>query len=125
MKTIGFIGLGIMGRPMVKNLLKAGFVVIGYDINPDFVAEVEKAGARGARSIAQLAPQCDAIITILPKPAASLEVALGQGGLSAHAKAGCLVIEMSSLAPTTAQEIAAGLSRRHINFMDAPVSGGE
>lgn len=125
MTTVGIIGLGIMGRPMAKNLVTCGFSVLGTDLNPEFIAQSEPFGVVGAPTVAALAPQCDIIITLLPTPAASFAVALGQEGIAFHARPGTLVLEMSSLSPVTAKEIHAGLLAHSIAMMDAPVSGGE
>lgn len=125
MTTVGIIGLGIMGRPMAKNLVAGGFSVVGTDINPKFIDQAAQFGVVGAPTVAALAQQCDIIIALLPTPAASLEVSLGAAGIGTHARPGTLVLEMSSLSPVTAKEIHAGLHARSIAMMDAPVSGGE
>lgn len=125
MERIGFIGLGTMGRPMAKHLVKAGFAVIGYDVVPENLAEAAKWGVIPANGIAELATQCGIIIHMLPTPAICLEVAVGPGGVAEHAKPGTLVLDMSSLSPITAKEIHKGFVVRGIAMMDAPVSGGE
>lgn len=125
MEKIGFIGLGIMGCPMAKNLVKAGFAVIGNDIIADNLSKAAKDGVTPAGSIAEVASHCDVIIHMLPTPAICLNVALGTGGVAEHAKPGTLVLEMSSLSPMTAKEIHQGLAVRGVAMMDAPVSGGE
>ena len=125
MEIIGFIGLGIMGLPMAKNLAKAGFTVIGYDVTPTSVAEAAKGGVTPADSIPEVASRCSLIIHMLPTPAICLDVALGSGGVAEHAKPGALVLEMSSISAVTAREIHQGLVAKGITMMDAPVSGGD
>ncbi len=125
METIGFIGLGVMGRPMAKNLVKAGFTVIGYSPSAASREAAAKGGVIPAASVAELAPRCGVIIHMLPTPAVCLAVALGPGGVGENAKPGTLVLDMSSLSPMTAREIHKGLAAKGIAMMDAPVSGGE
>ena len=125
METIGFIGLGIMGRPMSANLVKAGFKVIGYEVVPDNAAKAAKGGVTLAGSVAEVAAQCPIIICMLPTPAICLDVALGKGGIAEHAKPGTLVLEMSSLSPMTIKGMHKGLAAKGIALVDAPVSGGE
>ena len=125
METVGFIGLGIMGRPMARNLVKGGFKVIGTDVNKAVFAELEKDGVKCVNSIAELAAQCGVIIAILPSPAVSMDVAFGEGGIAANAKPGALYVEMSSLTPVTVRQIHDGLKEKGIKMLDAPVSGGE
>lgn len=125
MKMIGFIGLGIMGRPMARNLLKAGYPLIVYDLNPAAVAELCEAGAAAADSVAAVARQTECLITMLPNSPQVKEVALGPGGLLENARPGTLLIDMSSIAPLAAQEIAEALQAKDIRMIDAPVSGGE
>jgi len=124
-KKIGFIGLGIMGRHMVKNLLKAGFSVTVYDIVDAAVEDAVKAGAVKAASPADAASQTEMIITMLPNSPHVKEVVLGKKGVIEGAKPGSLVVDMSSIDPIISKEIAAELSQKKINMMDAPVSGGE
>ena len=125
METIGFIGLGIMGKPMAKHLVGAGFRVVGSDVVAANAAEAEKSGVVIAPNVAALAAQCSLIINMLPTPAICREVCLGNGGIAENAKPGTLVIEMSSLSSMTAKELQTGLAQKGIAFMDAPVSGGE
>lgn len=122
---IGFIGLGIMGKPMSKNLIKAGYEVVCYNRSPKAVDEVAAAGGIKAGSIAELAAQCDIIITMLPNSPQVAEVALGEGGIADNAKPGTLVVDMSSIAPLAARDIHARLAQKKIKMLDAPVSGGE
>lgn len=123
--NIGFIGLGIMGKPMSKNLLKANYSLIVSDLNQTSVNELVALGAMGATSIKALAAQCDVIITMLPNSPQVKQVVLGEEGVIAGAKPGSVVIDMSSIAPLASQEIAAELAKKNISMLDAPVSGGE
>ncbi|AWM79187.1 2-hydroxy-3-oxopropionate reductase [Gammaproteobacteria bacterium ESL0073] len=122
---VGFIGLGIMGKPMSKNLLKAGYSLVVYDRNQDTVKEVAAAGAKAAQSTKEVAEQSDVIITMLPNSPHVKEVALGEGGLVDVAKKGTVLIDMSSIAPLASREIHDALAAKGIAMLDAPVSGGE
>jgi 2-hydroxy-3-oxopropionate reductase len=125
MTGIGFIGLGIMGKPMSKNLLKAGYDLLVYDINPDCVKNVAAAGARPAASIAEVAKRCSVIFTMLPNGPEVKEVVLGNGGILQNAHKDSLLIDMSSIAPQVSINVAAELAEKGIRMLDAPVSGGE
>ncbi|HBP39008.1 MAG TPA: 2-hydroxy-3-oxopropionate reductase [Clostridiales bacterium] len=125
MQTVGFIGLGIMGRPMALNLLKAGYSLKVFDLNQAAVQAVGAAGAEACASIGAVAAECMTLITMLPNSPQVREVALGPGGISENARPGTLLIDMSSIAPAAAQEVAATLLARGIRMLDAPVSGGE
>lgn len=125
MKKIGFIGLGIMGRPMAKTLLKKGYELLVTDLNQDAVSDLVTQGAQAAASIAEVARSVDTIITMLPNSPQVEAVALGADGIIDHARPGTLLIDMSSIAPLAAQKIAAGLQAKGIRMIDAPVSGGE
>lgn len=122
---IGFIGLGIMGKPMSKNLLKAGFELVVLDRNQPAVDEVVAAGAKSAASPKEVAAQSDIVITMLPNSPHVKEVVLGENGVIEGAKAGTIVVDMSSIAPLVSREIAAKLAEKGIEMIDAPVSGGE
>ena len=124
-KKIGFIGLGTMGKPMAKNLLKAGFAVTGYDINKDAVKDVEKAGGRGAGSPKEVAGQSDVIITMLPDSPDVENVYLGLGEVIASAKRGATIIDMSTVTYKTVKKVAAAAEAKGLEMLDAPVSGGE
>jgi 2-hydroxy-3-oxopropionate reductase len=122
--NIGFIGLGIMGRPMAKNLIKAGYKLTVYDkFAPldDLVA----LGANGAASNKEVAEKSDLIITMLPNSPHVKEAVLGSGGVIEGCRAGQIVIDMSSIAPAISQELEASLKAKGVAFLDAPVSGGE
>jgi 2-hydroxy-3-oxopropionate reductase len=122
---IGFIGLGIMGKPMSKNLIKAGYKITVFDIVKEAVKEVVAAGAREGSSPKDVASKCDIIITMLPNSPHVKSVVLGKDGVIEGAKPGTLVVDMSSIAPLASKEIAAALKEKNIEMIDAPVSGGE
>lgn len=122
---IGFIGLGIMGKPMSKNMLKAGYDLVVLDVNKAAVDEVVAAGAQTAPTPKAVAEQTDIIITMLPNSPHVKQVVLGENGIIEGAKAGAVVIDMSSIAPLVSREIAAKLAEKGIEMLDAPVSGGE
>jgi len=125
MKKIGFIGLGIMGRPMARNLLKAGYKLVVYDVNEHAIDELVEDGAQPAKSSGDVASQCEVIITMLPNsPDVKLAV-LGQHGVIDGAKPGSVLIDMSSIAPLTSKEVAEKLQQKGVVMFDAPVSGGE
>lgn len=125
MSKIGFIGLGIMGKPMSKNLLKAGYELVVNDKNESAVAEVIAAGAVAVASAKEVAEQCDIIITMLPNSPHVKEVVLGANGIIDGAKPGTIVIDNSSIAPLVAREVAVKLAEKGVEMLDAPVSGGE
>ena len=124
---IGFIGLGIMGKPMAKNLLKAGYTdLLVNNRSQAPIQELEAAGARGA-SQAEIGESCDVIITMLPNSPQVKEVMLGDAnnGVASHMKPGSVFIDCSSINPVASKEIAAALAEKGIEMLDAPVSGGE
>jgi 2-hydroxy-3-oxopropionate reductase len=125
MKKIGFIGLGIMGKPMAKNLLKAGYQLIVHDINPDPVTELVKAGAKEGNSSQDVASQSEIIITMLPNSPEVKDVVLGDHGVIHGIKPGAVLIDMSSIAPLVSKEISEKLLQQGVSMLDAPVSGGE
>ncbi len=122
---IGFIGLGIMGKPMSKNLLKAGYKLVVCDLNTAAVEEIVAAGATSAPRAKAVAEQSDVIITMLPNSPQVKTVVLGEGGVIEGAKPGSVVIDMSSIAPLASREVAAALAKKDVDMLDAPVSGGE
>lgn len=122
---IGFIGLGIMGKPMSKNLLKAGYKLVVCDVVKAAVDEVVAAGATAAATPKEVAAQADIIITMLPNSPHVKQVILGANGVIEGAKPGTVVIDMSSIAPLVSREIAAKLAEKGVDMLDAPVSGGE
>jgi 2-hydroxy-3-oxopropionate reductase len=125
MKKIGFIGLGIMGKPMAMNLLKAGYELTIYDIRPEPVKEVVAAGAKEGKSSKDVAAQSEVVITMLPNSPDVKKAVLGENGVLAGAKAGMILIDMSSIAPLVSKEVAAEAGKKGVEMLDAPVSGGE
>jgi 2-hydroxy-3-oxopropionate reductase len=125
MEKIGFIGLGIMGKPMARNLLKAGYKLVVYDINSPAVEDLIKDGAKAGKSSGDVASQCEVIITMLPNSPDVKEVVLGINGVIEGIKPGSVLIDMSSIAPLTSKKVAAKLLHKGVVMLDAPVSGGE
>ena len=125
MKKIGFIGLGIMGKPMSKNLLKAGYELVVLDRNQSSVDEIVALGAKSAATPKEVAEQVEAVITMLPNSPHVKEVVLGENGVIEGAKEGLVVIDMSSIAPLVSREICEELAKKGVKMIDAPVSGGE
>lgn len=123
--NIGWIGLGVMGKPMARNLMKNGYTVYAYDVVPGSVQAVAADGAVPCASVKEVCESCTTIITMLPNSPHVKSVALGEGGIAAHAVPGTLLIDMSSIAPGASQEIGAALAQKGIRMLDAPVSGGE
>lgn len=124
-KKIAFIGLGIMGKPMSRHLLQAGYEVTVYDINREAVAELEACGARVADSPAATVKGCGIVITMLPNSPHVKTVILGEGGVLEGAESGTIIIDMSSIAPLASKEIHRACAEKDIEMLDAPVSGGE
>ena len=122
---LGFIGLGIMGKPMAKNLIKAGYSLIVHDLNRASVEDLSKEGAQTATSSAEVAQQSEIIITMLPNSPDVELVVLGEKGVLGGAKSGMIIIDMSSIEPLVSQKIAAEAAKKGIEFLDAPVSGGD
>jgi 2-hydroxy-3-oxopropionate reductase len=124
-ERIGFIGLGIMGKPMARNLLSAGFPVTVHSRSPAPVDELVEAGASRADGPAAVAAASDVTITMLPDTADVELVLTGTGGVIEGATGGSLVIDMSSIDPEPTRSIAAAFADRDVAMLDAPVSGGE
>lgn len=122
---IGFIGLGIMGKPMSKNLLKAGYSLVVRDNNAASEAELVELGATTAKSAKEVAQQVDVVITMVPNSPQVKEVCLGENGIIDGGKPGLIVIDMSSIAPLASREVHDALAVKGIKMLDAPVSGGE
>ena len=120
---IGFIGLGIMGKPMAKNLLKAGYDLTVSSVNRA-APELVECGAKAATN-AEIGATCDLVLTMLPNSPQVKEVMLGEDGVAAHMKPGSVYIDMSSINPVASKEVAAALAEKGIDMLDAPVSGGE
>ena len=125
MGKVGFIGLGIMGKPMAKNLVKAGYDLVVFDVVSAAVDELAAAGAAKGASSADVAAQCDVVVTMLPNSPHVKEVVTGAGGVLEGAKPGTIIVDMSSIAPLVAQEVAAAAAEKGVEMLDAPVSGGE
>jgi 2-hydroxy-3-oxopropionate reductase len=121
---IGFIGLGIMGKPMAANLLKNGCDVLVYDVNPLSVDELRQAGASASNPL-DIGAACNIVFTMLPTGAIVQEILFGPGGVASALQAGSIVVDMSSVTPVDAQTCHEQLSARGVGFLDAPVSGGE
>jgi 4-hydroxybutyrate dehydrogenase/sulfolactaldehyde 3-reductase len=121
MDAIGFIGLGRMGRPMASNLSRKGFRLHVYDINPDAVAELELLQASGAADVAEVAAKSDVIVTMLPDSAVVGSVVAGAEGVLANARAGSLILDMSTIDPNTTDRLAKEAAAKGIGFVDAPV----
>jgi 2-hydroxy-3-oxopropionate reductase len=122
---IGFIGLGVMGKPMAKNLVKAGYNLVVRNLTEGPVNELVSLGAEKANSPREIASQCEVVLTMLPNSPEVKEVVLGVDGLIIGMKQGSTLIDMSSINPMASKEIAAELSKKRIKMLDAPVSGGE
>lgn len=124
-ENIGFVGLGIMGRPMAKNLIKAGYSLTVYDMVGTAVEEIVSEGAAAAASAADVAEASSVTITMVPDSADSEAAILGPGGVLEGAARGTSVIDMSSIAPGMSQKIGTACDAAGVEFLDAPVSGGE
>jgi 2-hydroxy-3-oxopropionate reductase len=122
---IGFVGLGIMGKPMARNLMKAGHELYVYDISPDSIAALSADGARTCTSATEAAASAEVTITMLPDGPDVEAAVLGPKGVLEGAKPGSIVVDMSSISPLVAQKVGAACEERGVQFLDAPVSGGE
>lgn len=125
MSRIGFIGLGIMGKPMVRNLRKGGHTLVVYDIVPALLDAAIDEGIERGNSCADVAARSELVITMLPDGPEVEQAVLGSGGVLQGAQAGITLIDMSSISPLVSQKVAAECASRQIHFLDAPVSGGE
>jgi len=122
---IGFIGLGIMGKPMARNLMKAGEELLVYDIVPAALDQMVGEGFKGAKSCREIAENCDIIILMLPNSPHVEEAVLGAGGILEGLREDAVIIDMSSIAPASSQKIAVEVEKKGGRMLDAPVSGGE
>ena len=122
---VGFIGLGIMGKPMCKNIIKAGHEVNFYARHAEVCAELEALGAKSKANAAEVAEASEVVITMVPNSPQVREVALGKGGIVEGGKPGLVLIDMSSIDPVETRSIGAELEKKGIEMVDAPVSGGE
>jgi 2-hydroxy-3-oxopropionate reductase len=125
MNTIAFIGVGIMGKPMARNLLKAGHKLIVHDKRPEPVADLAAEGAATAGSSAEAARQAEIAITMLPNSPDVKEAVLGPRGILEGARPGLILVDMSSIAPLAAKQVEAKCREKGVSMLDAPVSGGE
>jgi len=125
LERLGFIGLGIMGKPMALNLLRAGFPLTVHSRSADPVAELEGAGAAAADSPAAVAGASDIVVTMLPDTPDVEQVLLGDSGVAEGARDGALVIDMSTIDPEATRRFASKLGEQGVAMLDAPVSGGE
>ncbi|RIK55792.1 MAG: 2-hydroxy-3-oxopropionate reductase [Chloroflexi bacterium] len=123
--AIGFIGLGIMGRPMAHNVLRAGFPLVVYDLQPEPVDDLAAAGARAADSPAALAQQVGVVLLCLPDSPDVQAALCGPQGVLAGARPGQIVVDMSTISPVVARELAATAAAQGVTLLDAPVSGGQ
>ena len=123
--AIGFIGLGIMGKPMARNLMKAGYPLVIHNRSRAAVDELGKEGAQPATSSKEVAARSDVLITMLPDSPDVELVYLGENGVFAGARAGMLLLDMSSISPVVARKLAGEAEKRGLDMLDAPVSGGE
>lgn len=124
-KKIGFIGMGVMGKPMAINLVRKGYSLVVFDINPAPVAELTALGADSGRSPAEVAAKSDIIITMLPNSPHVISVISGENGVLEGVSEGKTVIDMSSVAPAVSRKMAELCAAKGVGFLDAPVSGGE
>ena len=122
---VGFIGLGIMGRPMAKNLVKAGHDVVVFDFNKEAVEDLVSCGASSAENGKEVASQVEVVITMVPNSPHVRSAVLGKDGVAEGAKPGLVLIDMSSIDPTESKSIGAEAAKYGIEMLDAPVSGGE
>jgi len=119
--NVGFIGVGVMGRPMALNILKSGHALTVFDINPENVATMVKAGAKAAASPREVGAASDIVVTMLPLPSHVEDVVLGPNGVADGLKPGGMVIDMSTIDPQSSQKIGAGLRARGMRMVDSPV----
>jgi 2-hydroxy-3-oxopropionate reductase len=125
MARIGFIGLGIMGKPMLRNLRKAGHELLAYDIVPVLLDAVVGDGVERAASCSEIARKTDIVITMLPDGPEVEQAVLGSNGVLEGAHQGSILVDMSSISPVVSQKIGAACAQKGVEFLDAPVSGGE
>ncbi len=124
-EKVGFVGLGIMGRPMARNLMEAGYDLVAYNRSREAVEELVAEGAVAARSPKEVAESSDVVFTMLPGPPEVREVVAGEEGLLRGAGEGSLLVDMSTSSPILAREMARDARQRGVGMLDAPVSGGD
>jgi 2-hydroxy-3-oxopropionate reductase len=122
---VGFIGLGIMGKPMTRNLIKAGHQLVVYDIVPSLISELTVSGAAAGKSAKDVAASSQVTITMVPDGPEVEAAVLGPGGALEGANPGSIIVDMSSISPLVAQKVGAVCEAKGVEFLDAPVSGGE
>ena len=125
MSNIGFVGLGIMGGPMCRNLLKAGHRLVVYDIVPALVERVAGYGATAGETARGVAEVSEIVITMLPDGPEVEQAVLGPAGVLEGARPGSTIVDMSSISPLVAQKVGAACEAKGVRFLDSPVSGGE
>lgn len=123
-ERIGFIGLGLMGKPMARHLLAAGFALTAFNRSRPAIDELVREGAKEAISPRDVAEQCDSVITMLPADADVEDVIIGTEGLLQGAHTGLLIIDMSTISPLTVTSLTQKLAQKGVSLLDAPVSGG-
>ncbi|WP_255954075.1 2-hydroxy-3-oxopropionate reductase [Streptomyces odontomachi] len=123
--SVAWIGLGIMGSPMAENLIKAGYPVTGYTLEPEKLQRLATAGGTAAGSVAEAVRDADVIITMVPASPQVEAVAYGPDGILENARPGTLLIDMSSITPGTSVALAEAAAAKGVRVLDAPVSGGE
>ena len=123
--TVGFIGLGIMGRPMAKNLMEAGYDLVVNNRSPEKAEELAGEGATAAGSPREVAEKCDVVITMLPDSPQVEEVLSGEGGVFEGIREGALIVDMSTISPVVTESLAAKAKEKGASLLDAPVSGGD
>ncbi len=124
-ESVGFIGLGIMGKPMARNLLRAGFRLVVHNRSRGPVDELASEGALSAASPREVAEACDVIVTMLPDSQDVADVVTGDNGVLSGARRGSLLIDMSTISPSTAVDLAKKAEAQGVSMLDAPVSGGD
>ena len=124
-EKVGFVGLGIMGRPMALNLMGAGYELAVYNRSRGKVEELVEEGAEATESPSEAAEKCDIVITMLPGPPEVRGVVAGEDGLLKGAGEGSLFIDMSTSSPVLARELARAAREKGVGMLDAPVSGGD
>jgi 3-hydroxyisobutyrate dehydrogenase-like beta-hydroxyacid dehydrogenase len=122
--SVGFIGLGLMGRPMAKNILKTGFPLTVWNRTPDKAADLVAAGAKLAANPREVAAASDVLITIVSDPPALESVLFGDHGAMAALKKGSILVDSSTVSPDLARKVAAAAEKQGVKFLDAPVTGG-
>ncbi len=124
-ETVGFIGLGIMGKPMAKNLMEAGYDLVVNNRSPEKAEELAGEGATAAATPREVAEGCDVVITMLPDSPQVEEVLAGEDGVFEGVREGALIVDMSTISPVVTESLAKGAKEKGASLLDAPVSGGD